>query len=134
MIIAELPFTALLRRVKGQSIPELHFQAKHFLAAPKKLQYHQYGQKVQGYQPPAGNMFEAPLSDAPSKPSEEEILLRKLHIQWSDLHAVTRDNLLQFETHGFQLPRMATGDPYMKSLVSSSPVVQPYAQLNAAFS
>ena len=73
---------------------------------------------MQNYQPPPENMFEALLSDAPSEPSEEEILLRTIHSQWIDLHAVTRDNLLKFETPGFKLPRMATGEQNVKVLVS----------------
>jgi len=63
-------------------------------------------------------MFEALLSNAPSEPSEEEILLRTIHNQWIDLRAVTRDNLLEFENPGFRLPRMATGEQNVKNLVS----------------
>ena len=120
-IAAELPSTAWpcrLRHVEGQTIPELQFQAEPFLVALKKLQDHQYGRKMQIYQPPQENMFEALLSDAPSEPSEEEIFLRTIHSQWIDLHAVTRDNLLKFETPGFILPRMATGERNVKILVS----------------
>ena len=39
-------------------------------------------------------------------------------LRWLDLHAVTRDNLLKFETPGFELPRMATGEENVKILVS----------------
>ena len=119
--IAELPSTAWpcrLRHVEGQTVPELQFQAEPFLVALKKLQSHQYGRRMKNYQPPPENMFEALLSDAPSEPSEEEILLRTIHSQWIDLHAVTRDNLLKFETPGFKLPRMATGEQNVKVLVS----------------
>ena len=114
-IIAELPSTAWpcrLRHVEGQIIPELQFQAEPFLVALKKLQSHQYGRKMQSYQPPPEDTFEAP------QPSEEEILLRTIHSQWIDLFAVTRDNLLKFETPGFRLPRMATGNQNVKVLVS----------------
>jgi hypothetical protein len=120
-ITPELPSTAWpcrLRHVEGQTIPELQFQAEPFLAALKKLQAHQYGRRMQNYQPPPENMFEALLSDAPSQPSEEEVLLRTIHSQWIDLHAVTRDNLLIFETSGFKLPRMASGEQNVKTLVS----------------
>jgi hypothetical protein len=120
-ITAELPSTAWpcrLRHVDGQTVPELQFQAEPFLVALKKLQSHQYGRKMQTYQPPPENMFEALLSDAPSEPSEEEVLLRTIHSQWIDLHAVTRDNLLKFEIPGFRLPRMATGEQNVKTLVS----------------
>ena len=120
-ITAGLPSIAWpcrLRHVEGQTVPELQFQAEPFLVALKKLQSHQYGRKMQTYQPPSENMFEA-LSDAPPEPSEEEILLRTIHNQWVDLHAVTRDNLLQFETSGFRLPRMAVGEQDVKVLVSS---------------
>jgi len=120
-IIPELPSTAWpcrLRHVEGQTIPELQFQAEPFLVALKKLQAHQYGRKMQTYQPPPENMFEALLSDAPSEPSDEEIFLRTIHSQWIDLHAVTRDNLLKFETPGYRLPRMATGEQNVKVLVS----------------
>ena len=122
-IIAELPSTTWpcrLRHVEGQTVPELQFQAEPFLAALKKLQAHQYGRKMQTYQPPPENMFEALLSDAPSEPpelSDEKILLRMIHSQWIDLHAVTRDNLLKFETPGFVLSRMAAGEQDVKTLV-----------------
>ena len=119
-ITAELPCTAWpcrLRHVEGQTVPELQYQAKPFLIALKKLQEHQYGRKMQTYQPPE-DTFEPLLSGAPSEPSDEEILLRKIHSQWIDLHAVTRDNLLKFETPGFRLPRMATGEQNVKILVS----------------
>jgi hypothetical protein len=112
-ITTELPSTAWpcrLRHVEGQTVPELQFQAEPFLAALKKLQAHQYGRKMQTYQPPPENMFEALLSDAPSKPSEEEILLRTIHSQWIDLHAVTRDNLLKFETLGLHCPEWRLGN------------------------
>jgi len=69
------------------------------------------------YQPPPENIFEALLSDAPSEPSKEEVLLRTIHSEWIDLHAATRDNLLKFETPGFKLPRMATGEQNVKMLV-----------------
>jgi hypothetical protein len=120
-ITAELPSTAWpcrLRHVEGQTVPELQFQAEPFLVALKKLQDHQYGRKMETYQPPPENMFEALLSDAPSEPSDDEILLRTIHSQWIDLHAATRDNLLKFETPGFKLPRVATGEQNVKNLVS----------------
>ena len=120
-ITAELPSTAWpcrVRHVEGQTVPELQFQAKPFLVALKRLQDHQYGRKMQTYQPPPENLFEALLSDAPSEPSDEEILFRTIHREWIDLHAVTRDNLLKFETPGFRLPRMATGEQNVRALVS----------------
>jgi len=120
-IIAELPSTAWpcrIRHVEGQTVPELQFQAGPFLVALRKLQDHQYGRKMQTYQPPPENMFEALLSDAPFEPSEEEVLLRTIHSQWIDLHAATRDNLLKFETPGFELHRMATGEQNVKTLVN----------------
>ena len=123
-IIAELPSTAWpcrLRHVEGQTVPELQFQAEPFLDALKKLQARQYGRKMQTYRPPLENMFKALLPDAPSEPSDEEILLRTIHSQWVDLHAFTRDNLLKFETPGFKLPRMATGEQNVKTLVSPIP-------------
>ena len=119
-ITAELPSIAWPRRIRhveGQTVPKLQFQAEPFLVALKKLQARQYGQKMQTYQPPPKNMFEALLSDAQS--SDEEILLRTIHSQWVNLHTVTRDNLLKFETPGFELPRMATGEQSVKILVSS---------------
>jgi hypothetical protein len=117
---AELPSTAWpcrLRHVGGQTVPVLQFQPEPFLLALKKLQDHQYGRRMQTYQPPPENMLEALLPSAPSELSEEEILLRTIHSQWVDLHAVTRDNLLKFETPGFKLPRMATGEQNVKILV-----------------
>ena len=120
-IIAELPSTAWpcrLRHVEGQTIPELQFQAEPFLVALKKLQAHQYGRKMQTYQPPPKNMFEPLLSDAPSEPSKQKIFLRTIYSQWIDLHAATRDNLLKFEMPGYKLPRMATGEQNVKVLVS----------------
>ena len=116
----ELPSTAVpcrLHHVEGQIVPELHFRAEQFLAALKKLQQYQYGRKMQTYQPPPGDVFEARLSDAPSKPSEEEDLLRTIHNQWIDLHAVVRDNLWKFEDTEFTLPGMASGEQNVKSLV-----------------
>ena len=120
-ITAELPSTAWpcrFRHVEGQTVPELQFQAEPFLLALKELQDHQYGRKMQTYQPPPENMFEALLSEAPYEPSNEDILLKTIHNQWIDLHAVTRDNLLRFETPEFKLPRMATGEQNVKTLVS----------------
>jgi hypothetical protein len=73
---------------------------------------------MQTYQPPPENMFEALLFDGPSEPSDEEILLRTIHSQWTDLRAATRDNLLKFETPGFRLPRTASGVYNVKSLAS----------------
>ena len=108
-----------LRHVEGQTVPELHLRVKPFLAALKKLQARQYGRMMQNYQPPPKEMFEAQFSDAPSKPSEEEILLWTIYSQWIDLHAVTRDNLLKFEDPGFILPQMASGEQNVKNLVSS---------------
>jgi hypothetical protein len=116
----ELPSTAWpcrLRHVGGQTVPVLQFQPEPFLVALEKLRDHQYGRRMQTYQPSPENLFEALLSDAPSEPSDEEILLRTIHSQWVDLHAVTRDNLLKFERPGFELPRMATGEQNVKILV-----------------
>ena len=140
--IAELPSTAWpcrLRHVEGQRIPELHFQAEPFLSALRKLQDHRYGQKMRTYQPPSENLFDSllsdDLSDALSEPSEEEVKLRKIHMEWIDLHANTRSNLLKFESSRFQLPRQATGEQDVKNLVSSichsiaSLCTEPYSQL-----
>ena len=79
-------------------------------------------------------MFEALLSDALSEPSDEEVLLGTIHSQWIDLHAVTRDNLLKFETPGFKLPRMATGERNVKTLVSFMPCWTALLQLNGVIS
>jgi len=117
----KLPSTAWpcrVRHVEGQTIPELQFQAEPFLVALKKLQAYQYGRKMQAYQPPPENMFEALLSAAPSEPSEEETLLRTIHSQWVNLHATTRDNLLKFEKPGFTLPQSASGEQDVGNLVS----------------
>ena len=103
---AELPSTAWpcrFRHVEGQKCPVLQFQAEPFLVALKELQARQYSRKMQSYQPPPEDMFEGPLlSDALSDPSDEAMLLRMIHSQWVSLHAVTRDNLLKFETPGFE--------------------------------
>ena len=106
-----------LRHVEGQTVPELQLQAEPFLVALKKLQDHQYGRMVQTYQPPQENIGESRIPDAPS---DEEVVLRTIHSQWIGLHAVTRDNLLKFETPGFKLPRMAIGEQNVKDLVSST--------------
>ena len=69
---AELPSTAWpcrIRHDEWQTVPELQFQAEPFLTALKRLQANQYGRKMQIYE----NMFEALLSDALSKPSDEDI-------------------------------------------------------------
>lgn len=116
-IIVELAWPCRLRHVEGQKVPDLRYQAKPFLVALKKFQYHQYGRKMQSYQPPPHNTFETLPSDAPSEPSDEERLLRRIHNQWADLSAVTRDNLLKFETPGFQLLGMALGEQEVKNLV-----------------
>ena len=136
-ITAELPSTAWpcrIRHVEGQTVPELQFQAGPFLVALKELQDHQYGRKMQTYQPPQGHMFEALPSDTPSEPSEEEVILRTIHSQWIDLHAATRDNLLKFETLGFKLPQMATGEQNVKILVSFMSCWIVLFQLNGIFS
>jgi len=101
-----------IRHVEGQTVPKLQFQAKPFISALKKLRAHQYGRKVQTYPSPAE------IYDTPSVPSDEEILLRMIHRQWGDLHTVTRNNLLKFETPGFTLPPMARGEHDVKILVS----------------
>ena len=119
-ITADLRSTAWpcrLRHVEGQKVPELRFQAEPFLVALKELQDHQYGRKMQTYQLPREHMFETLFSDAPPESSENEISLKTIHSQWVDLHAVTRGNLLKFETPGFQLPRVAHGEREVKSLV-----------------
>ena len=121
-ITTELLSTALprrLRHVEGQTVPELQFQAEAFLVALKKLQDHQYGRMMQTYR---DDMFELPLSDVP--PGPMETLFGTIHSQWTDLHAFTRDNLLEFERPGFELPRMATGEQNVKILVSLCPVGQ----------
>ena len=121
IITAELPSTAWpcrIRHVEGQTVPVLRYQVKPFLVALKRFRRHQYGRKMQTYQPPSEDPFEAFDFDAPSEPSEEETLLRTIHSQWIDLHAATRDNLLKFETPGFRLPRMANGEQNVKDLVS----------------
>ena len=85
---------------------------------------------MQTYQPPPENMFEERLlSDALSEPSDDEMFLRTIHSQWVNLHTVTRDNLLKFETPGFELPRGADGSLNVKISVSS--VSYCTAQLNA---
>ena len=121
-IIAELSSTewpCRLRHVEGQKVPELHFHADPFLSALNKLQSHQYGQKMQSYKPPSDNILLSDgLSDAPSEPSEEEAKLRKIHSKWIDLHAATRSNLLKFENPHFHLPRQASGEQDVKTLVS----------------
>src|SRR5258706_12322572 len=116
-IIVELAWPCRLRHVEGQKVPDLRYQAKPFLDALKKLQDHQYGRKMQNYQPSPDNTFETSLPDAPSEPSDEESLLRTIHSQWADLGAVTRDNLLQFETPGFRLLGMALGEQEVNILV-----------------
>ena len=88
----------------------------------KELQAHQYGRQVQTYEPPTEGMFEALFSGTPSQPSEEEVMLRRIHSQLADLHTVTRDNLLEFETPGFELPPMAAGEQNVKKLVSQTNV------------
>jgi hypothetical protein len=136
-IIAELSSTAWpcrFRHVEGQTVPELQFQAEPFLVALKKLQAHQYGRRMQTYQPPSEDMFESLFSDVPSDPSDEEILLRTIHSQWINLHAITRDNLLKFETPEFTLPPMAIGEQNVKILVSSVSHWIVLFQLNAVFS
>ena len=123
--ITELPSTAWpcrLRHVENQKIPELHFDAGPFVDALKKLQDHQYGQKMATYEPPSENIFDSLLSDDPSdgssEPSEEEVKLRMIHREWIDLHAFTRSNLLKFENPRFRLPEEATGEEDVKDLVS----------------
>ena len=55
-------------------------------------------QKTQTYRPPDKSMFEARISDAPSDSPDEDSLLRTIYSQWSDFHAVTRNNPWNFET------------------------------------
>ena len=118
-IIAELAsrtWPCRLRHVEGQTVPKLQFKTEPFLVALKKLQAHKYGRRMQNYRRPPENMFEAP-----SDPSDEEILLRAIQSQWISLYPVTRDNLLKFEAPGFRLPQMATGELDVKLLVSFTP-------------
>ena len=117
-IIAELPppvWPCRLRHVEGQTVPELQFHAEPFLVGLKKLQSHQYGQKMRAYRPPPENVFDA--LDL-FEPPDGEVLLGTIYNQWIELQAVTRDNLLKFETPEFRLPRMATGEQNVQSLVS----------------
>ena len=86
-IIAELPSTVWscrLRHVEGQTVPELQFHAEPFFIGLKKLQSHQYGQKMQNYRS-TKNIFGALGSDGLSEPSDEEILLGTIQNQWIDL-------------------------------------------------
>jgi hypothetical protein len=106
-----------IRHVQGQTDFKLQFQAEAFLTALEMLQAHQYGRKMQTYRPPPENMFGTLPSDALYETSDEEILLRTIHSQWIDVNPFTRDNLLRFETPGFELPRMATGEEDVKNLV-----------------
>jgi hypothetical protein len=73
---------------------------------------------MQTYEPPPEKMLAAPLSDDPAEPSEEEVVLKRIHNEWVDLCDVTCDNLLKFETPTFELPRMASGEQNVKTLVS----------------
>jgi len=114
-VTVELPSTVWpcrIRHVEGQAVPELQFQAEPFLSALEKLQAHQFGRKMQTY-PSSAEIY-----DTPSNPSDEDILLRTIHRQCDDLHAVTRDNLLRFETPEFRLPPRAIGEHDVKILVS----------------
>ena len=67
-------------------------------------------------------------------PSAAEILLRTIHSQCAVMHAVTRDNLLKFETPGIQLPGMAVGEQEVKTLVCLCLAGELYFQLNTIFS
>ena len=120
-ITTELPSTAWpcrLRHVEGQTVPELHFHPDPFVTALKELQFHQYGRKVEAYEPPTEDMFEALLSGTPWQPSEEEVMIKRIHSQCDGLHTVTRNHLLEFETPGFELPPMAAGEQNVKKLVN----------------
>jgi hypothetical protein len=103
-------------------VPELHYHAEPFLVALKRLQAHQYGQKMRDYKPPSENIFDSLLSDTPSdtpsEPSPEEVKLRTIHCEWIDLHAATRANLVTFESSRFELPKKAVGEQDVKILVS----------------
>lgn len=132
--LVELPSTAWpcrLRHVENQRVPELQYHAEPFLVALRRLQAHQYGQKMRTYQPPSENIFDSLLSDSPpdvpSEPSAEEVKLRTIHREWIDLHIVTRSNLLKFENPRFELPKKATGQHDVKNLVSlircGSPII-----------
>ena len=132
-IIAELPsvvWPCRLRHVEGQTVPELQFHAEPFLVGLKKLQSLQYGQKMQNYLS-SKNLFG---TLGLSEPSNEEILLEKIHNKWIRLHADTRNNMLKFETPGFRLPLMATGEQNVQTLVSFMSSGQLYFQLNSNFS
>jgi hypothetical protein len=69
---------------------------------------------MQTYEPPP---IVAPLSDDPAESSEEEFILGRIHKEWVNLEDVTCENLLKFETPGFELPRMASGEQNVKTLV-----------------
>ena len=55
-------------------------------------------QEMQTYRPPEKSMFKARISDALSDSSDKDSLSRTIYSQWSDFHAVTRNNLRKFET------------------------------------
>ena len=123
--IAELPSTAWpcrLRHVEGQTVPELQFQAEPFLSVLKRIQYHQYGEKMRAYVPPSDVLFDSlrsdSQSDALSELSKEEVELRIIYREWIELHAMTHSNLLKFENPSFHLARQATGEQDVKNLVS----------------
>ena len=128
-VIADLPSIVLpcrLRHVEGQTVPELQFQAEPFLNGLKELQAHQFGREMQ-------NMFGA-LSDAPSGPEDEDLHMRTVRHHWIHLDDATRIKLLKFETPGFRLPRMATGERDVKILVSFMSRWTAQFQLNSIFS
>ena len=119
-ITAELPSAVLpcrFRHVEGLRVPKLQFQAYQFLVALDRFRDLRYGQKMQTYRPSPENIFEAPLSDAPRDRSKA-LPLRTIHKRLDGLHAATLVNLLKFESPGFHLPRIATGDVDVKVLVS----------------
>jgi hypothetical protein len=97
----------------------LEFDAAPFLDALEKLRAKQYGRQMEKYKPPSDGLYDKLFSDeAIPKPSEEDVRLRIIHSQWVDLHPITRQNLLKFETPGFKLPKMASGEQEVKNLVS----------------
>jgi hypothetical protein len=116
---AELPSTAWpcrLRHVPGQTVPELTFDSGPFFGGLAALQKARYGAKLETYEPPSEDPYDAMFADE-GEPSEDDVKLRELYSKWVDLHAATKRNLSEFEDPRFELPKRARGHKKVKQLV-----------------
>jgi len=100
----------------------LEFDQGPFLRGLARLREEKFGAKMEAYLPPSESILGAMMSpDRDESPlSPQDCRLREIHAQWSDLHPVTRENLLHFEMDTFQLASGANGEVAVTNLVGDA--------------